>query len=197
MLVSLLSGSMGLAYQLLFIIGALTVTVLVEARGLFLTVASIPLLFGLVTPMTAWFVSQQGLAGAAPGVSVTEILSAVYPLAQYFPTLLMVTLVAALIAVVRIILLRRHEQQRQVTSERSRRAQREADSVNRSTANRAREQSTRARRSREAAPAQEQVTVDELVRRSRQRREEITRPRPRQSERREAPRRSLDDDLYS
>lgn len=62
MLVSLMLGVIGLPYQLIFIIATLGVTLLVEARGLFLTVASIPILFGIFTPLTSWFVSQQGVA---------------------------------------------------------------------------------------------------------------------------------------
>ncbi|AST20317.1 amino acid permease [Corynebacterium glutamicum ATCC 14067] len=181
MLVSLMLGVIGLPYQLIFIIATLGVTLLVEARGLFLTVASIPILFGIFTPLTSWFVSQQGVAAnVSPGVSVTEILTAVYPLAQLFPTLIMVTLVAALIAVVRIILLRRNQESRQVSGERTRRAQREAEEANQNAARRARAQSTRVQssktRNRRAQPTGDtgsQVTVDELIRRSQERRQTV------------------------
>ncbi|BAU95404.1 hypothetical protein N24_1142 [Corynebacterium suranareeae] len=184
LLVSLLLGVVGLPYQLIFIIATLGVTLLVEARGLFLTVASIPILFGIFTPLTSWFVSQQGVASSSsPGVSATEILTAVYPLAQLFPTLLMVTLVAALIAVVRIILLRRNQESRQVSGEKTRRAQREAEEANQNAARRARAQTTKVR-SRRAQPSTgdtgSQVTVDELIRRSQERRQQIAK---RQSER--------------
>lgn len=213
MLISLLMGVIGLPFQLVFIIATLGVTLLVEARGLFLTVASIPLLFGIFTPLTAWFVSQKGsVSSASPGVSATEILTAIYPLAQLFPTLIMVTLVAALIAVIRIILLRRNQETQQVSGERTRRAQREAEQANQAAARRARAQSTKVR-SRRAQPAGEgsQVTVDELIKRSQERRQHVgqrhpvvppPKPRPRApeaTERRQAPHRrsSLDDDLYS
>lgn len=174
-------GVIGLPYQLIFIIATLGVTLLVEARGLFLTVASIPILFGIFTPLTSWFVSQQGVAAnVSPGVSVTEILTAVYPLAQLFPTLIMVTLVAALIAVVRIILLRRNQESRQVSGELTRRAQREAEEANQNAARRARAQSTRVQssktRNRRAQPTGDtgsQVTVDELIRRSQERRQTV------------------------
>ncbi|ALC05436.1 hypothetical protein CDES_04980 [Corynebacterium deserti GIMN1.010] len=178
MLVSLLLGALGLSYQLIFIIATLAVTLLVEARGLFLTVASIPVLFGIFTPLTSWFVSHQAPGAAnSPGVSTTEILTAIYPLAQMFPTLIMVTLVAALIAVMRIILLRRNQQHVQATSERTRRKLREADQANQHAAKRARAQSTkvRSRRAQPSAPAGEnsQVTVDELIRRSQERRQQL------------------------
>ncbi len=75
MLVSLMLGVIGLPYQLIFIIATLGVTLLVEARGLFLTVASIPILFGIFTPLTSWSVSQQGVAAnVSPGVSVTMLV---------------------------------------------------------------------------------------------------------------------------
>lgn len=175
MLISLLLGAIGLPFQLVFIVATLAVTLLVEARGLFLTVASIPLLFGIFTPLTSWFVSQRSPgASASPGVSATEILTAIYPLAQLFPTLFMVTLVAALIAVVRIILLRKNQQTRQVSGEKTRRAQREAEEANQTAARRARAQTTKIR-SRRAQPSgtPSQVTVDELIRRSQERRQQI------------------------
>ncbi|WP_245802247.1 DUF6542 domain-containing protein [Corynebacterium pacaense] len=173
LLISLYLGRLGLTYQLIFILGALTVTLLVEARGLFLTVAAIPLLFGLTTPVASWLISQQGI-NSGSGFSTTKILTAIYPLAQFFPTLIMVTIVSAFIAVVRIMLLRRNEQNTQVVGERARRAQRAADRANTTTATKARAQTSRTRTRRAPAPAEEdnqQVTVDELIRRSQQRRQ--------------------------
>lgn len=222
MLLSLLLGEVGLPYQLLFIICSLGVALLIEARGLFLTVASMPILFGIFTPLTAWFVSQQGISGGQ-GVSATAILTAIYPLAEMFPTLAMVTLVATLIAVLRIVLLRRNQQNLQTNGEQIRRAQREADLANASVASRARAQSARVRPSRRSGSpgsSTSQVTVDELIRRSQQRRHQVAQhadftptpgpevaspPPPEPAEHRQAapkskPRRrrpSLDDDLYS
>ncbi len=222
LLLSLLLGDIGLPYQLLFIIGSLGVALLVEARGLFLTVASMPILFGIFTPLTAWFVSQQGIAGGQ-GVSATAILTAIYPLAEMFPALILVTLVSALIGVARIMLLRRNQQHLQTSGEQARRARREEDRANTTVASRARAQSTRARpssRRMQDRPGS-QVTVDELIRRSQERRQQVARhsdfaptpgpqvappPQPQQPgpvEPRQArppkPRRrkSLDDDLYS
>ena len=210
LLLSLLSGNLGLPYQLIFIIGSLGIALLVEARGLFLTVASIPLLFGIITPMTAWFVSQQGIAGGQ-GLSTTAVLTAIYPLAEMFPTLVMVTVLCAVIGIVRIRLLRRNQQHQQVSGEQARRAQREADVANTTVASRAREQSSRVRSRRiQETSGDSQVTVDELIRRSRERRQQAPWPGdftpgpsgpPPVSERRQAPparrRRSVDDDLYS
>lgn len=175
LLISIYLGKLGLTYQLIFIVGALTVTLLVEARGLFLTVASIPLLFGIATPLASWLVSQQGI-NSGSGFSTTQILTAIYPLAEFFPTLMMVTLVSALIAVARIMLLRRSGQANQAVSERTRRAQRDADRANASTATRARAQTTRVRTRRaqeHSGTDNEQVTVDELIRRSQQHRQHI------------------------
>lgn len=228
LLLSLLIGEIGLPYQLLFIICSLGIALLVEARGLFLTVASMPILFGIFTPLTAWFVSQQGIAGGQ-GLSATAILTAIYPLAEMFPTLILVTLISAMIAVARIVLLRRNQQTMQTTGEQVRRAQREADLANATVASRARAQSTRTRPSRRtgSSGAGSQVTVDELIRRSQERRHQVAqhsdftptpgpkvtpppapqKPQPSQQpgpvERRQAHtpkprrRRSLDDDLYS
>lgn len=212
LLLSLLLGEIALPYQLLFIIGGLGVTLLVEARGLFLTVSSMPILFGVFTPATAWFISQQGIAGGQ-GLSATAVLTAIYPLAELFPTLIMVTLVASIIAVARIVLLRRNQQNHQLTGEQVRRAQREANRTNVTVASRARAQSTKSRSRRfQEAPdgAGSQVTVDELIRRSQERRQHVTpapqpprtKPQSGPMERRQAPPpsrrpRSLDDDLYN
>lgn len=175
LLLSLLLGTIGIPYQVIFIIASLGITLLVEARGLFLTVASIPILFGIFTPLTAWFVSQQGPSGSAPGVSTTEILTAIYPLAQFFPTLILVTVIASIIAVLRIRLLRKNQQTLLSTEEKTRRAQREADQANANAARRARAQTTKVRSRRAQAPGSDgsQVTVDELIRKSQQRRQEV------------------------
>lgn len=218
LLVSLLFGTIGLPYQLLFIICSLAITLLIEARGLFLTVASMPLLFGIMTPLTSWLVAQQGISGGL-GLSTTAILTAIYPLAEMFPTLIMVTILATIIGVVRIKLLRRSQQHLQLTGEQARKAQREADRTNATEASRARAQASRARSRRSSADpdlTSRQVTVDELIRRNQERRRGLTRPtgsptrevprempRAGQVERRQAPppvpprrRPSLDDDLY-
>ena len=215
LLVSLLFGTIGLPYQLFFIICSLAITLLIEARGLFITVASMPLLFGIMTPLTSWLVSQQGISGGQ-GLSTTAILTAIYPLAEMFPTLIMVTILATIIGVVRIKLLRRNQQHLQVTGEQTRRAQREADRTNATEASRARAQASRARSRRSSGDPEltsHQATVDELIRRNQERRRELSRPveqiqrevpRAGQVERRQAPppvpprrRPSLDDDLYN
>lgn len=176
------------------------VALFTEARGLFLVVASLPLVFGIMTVISAWAVTRSLAAEGSAAFSTTTVITALFPLAQFFPVLFGATAAAGLIAVLRLWLLRRSGRARERAAIEHRRRAAEADRVNRDTASRARQRTN-------------QVTVDELLARNRARNEAIgeTRggarrpevprrdPAPGQPPKQPKPprRRRLDDDLYS
>lgn len=155
LLLSLNSASIGWPYMACFAIAALLTTLLVEVRGLFLNVAQLPLLFGIITVITAWLVANAGLSDNSDRMSKTMILSAIFPLAQHFPELAITTAVCAIIALVR------HRRKVAQTKAQIRRFEAErhqlakAERRNRATTSRVR--GINARNSRK-------ITVDELLR---------------------------------
>lgn len=213
LLLSINAQAVGAPFLLCFAVAALVVALFTEARGLFLVVASLPLIFAVMTVGSSWAVSRSLAAEGSAAFSTTTILTALFPLAQFFPVMFGVTAAAGVIAVGRIWLLRRSGRARDAAAIEHRRRTAEADRVNRDTASRARRRTN-------------QVTVDELLARNRAqaaareregtaapRRTEPPRPPREMRERREMPpqrdpreartarpprrRRRLDDDLYS
>lgn len=156
LLLSINAQSIGLPYLVCFGVSAIVVALFTEARGLFLVVASLPLVFGIMTVLSAWTVARSLASEGSDAFSTTTTLTALFPLAQFFPTLVGVTAAAALIAVLRIWLLRRSGRARDRAAVENRRRAAEADRINRDTATRARRRTS-------------QVTVDELLARNRAR----------------------------
>lgn len=177
MLLSLAGGAIGAAYLLCFTVAGILVALITEARGLFLTVASLPLLFGVITPVSSWLINQSE-AGSAQNFSITAVATSIYPLAQFFPVLISVTLGAAAIAVLRLWLLGRRNQARAKAVRQARRRDAEAERRNRDATVLARTQTTKIR-PRRSERTGERVTVEELMSRD-----------PRR------PDRSVTDDLY-
>jgi len=208
LLLSINGQAVGLPYLLCFGVAALVVALVTEVRGLFLTVASIPLLFGVMTVVSAWAVTRPLASEGTAAFSMTSIATAVFPLAQFFPALMSVTSAAAAIALLRVWLSRRSGRAAQSAEMQDRRRTAEANRRNRDTVSRARRRTN-------------QVTVEELLARNRERqarRPEEARQTPRrqaarravppreQRQQREVPqqqrpeprrRRRFDDDLYS
>lgn len=156
LLLSLTMVSIGAAFLWLFAVSSVVVTLLVNPRGLFLTVASLPLLFGVGLLAASWAVNRAQSAEGAPLFTRTTVLITLYPLTQFFPWVALVTVLCAVIAVVRLMLLRRRGalQERSAQSLRTRMA--DADRRNRSLSSSARRRS-------------EQLTVQELLERNRSR----------------------------
>lgn len=156
LLLSLAFQGVGAAYLWCFALGAVLVTLLVNPRGLFLTVASLPLLFGIGLLASSWSVERSLASEGTPLFSRTTALITVYPLTQYFPWLAIVTVLCAVIAVVRLVLLRRRvsSQERVARDQRERMAA--SDRRNRALSTSARRRS-------------EQLTVQELIERNRSR----------------------------
>ncbi|AJE32759.1 hypothetical protein B842_04530 [Corynebacterium humireducens NBRC 106098 = DSM 45392] len=208
LLLSINGQAVGLPYLLCFGVAALVVALVTEVRGLFLTVASIPLLFGVMTVVSAWAVTRSLASEGTAAFSMTSIATAVFPLAQFFPALMSVTSAAAAIALLRVWLSHRSGRAAQSAEMQDRRRTAEANRRNRDTVSRARRRTN-------------QVTVEELLARNRERqarRPEEARQTPRrqaarravppreQRQQREVPqqqrpeprrRRRFDDDLYS
>lgn len=203
LLLSINGQAVGLPYLLCFGVAALVVALFTEVRGLFLTVASIPLLFAVMTVVSAWAVTRSLASEGTAAFSTTSIVTAIFPLAQFFPVLMGVTSAATAVALLRVWLSRRSGRAAESAAVRDRRRLAEADRRNRDTASWARRRTN-------------QVTVEELLARNRERqaarRPEEARQAPRrQAARRAAPpraqreqraeqprrRRRFDDDLYS
>ncbi|GAB2505569.1 hypothetical protein CATRI_04265 [Corynebacterium atrinae] len=205
LLLSLNAQAMGWPYLACFAVAGLVVAAFTEVRGLFLTVASLPLLFGIMTIVTAWVVGRSLAPDGTAAFSTTTIVTAIYPLTQFFPVLFGTTLAATVIAVARIWWSKRNEKVNDTRAIDRRRRTAEADRRNRATASRARTQTNK-------------VTVEELVARNRQRSQrtaegryarpertarpprqepprEVRRPQPEEPPRRRH--RRFDDDLYS
>lgn len=156
LLLSINAQAIGWPFLLCFAVAGIVVALATEARGLFLTIAAMPLLFGTMTVLTSWMVGRSLASDGTPAFSTTSIVTAIYPLAQFFPVLGGVTLIAAIIAAVRIWLLRRNGRAREETAIEVRRRTAEADRRNRDTVSRARSRAN-------------QVTVEELLARNRDR----------------------------
>ncbi len=96
------SGNIGLPYLLAFAAAAVIGTLLVVPRGLVVTVAQQPLLFTIVTPIAAWLTASwadPSVGGAMETTPTkTRLITAAYPIVQYFPWMIGITIVCALIA---------------------------------------------------------------------------------------------------
>ncbi|WJY97235.1 hypothetical protein CFOUR_04040 [Corynebacterium fournieri] len=151
-LLSLSAGAIGWPFLALYAIAVLAVATLVNPRGLFINVASAPIMFVAAVLVAGWVMSRAEIsAGGTSGKAA--LLLVFYPVTELFPALFTVTLGSIIIAVVRIQLIKRHNQQlrRRETAERTR-----LNQSNRRT-------NSAGRRARERAQA---VPVQELLRRA-------------------------------
>lgn len=211
LLLSWSAGEVSWTFVACFGVAALITTLFVRLNSLYVTVVSLPLLFGIFTPLTAWLVARSSLAGGASQWSKTMILSALYPLAMFFPALAIISVTAIIIAVIRLRIA--HVKYRSAVSqlEHQRREAARREKRNQQQVSRVRAMSRRPRR--HETPAEERVPFNELIRdidaRAERRRAERSNRRvdPRNKKSAPAPkahpserkpsRRSLSDDLYS
>lgn len=189
--VTLHNGLLGIPFLALFVIAVLVIALLTEPRGLFLTIASIPIFFGIFVIITSWFLVANATPDGAP-LSKTQIITAIYPITLHFPVLAIATAAAALISFLRITLLKRSNRTSSKVAQTRRRKEVEAEKLNYSTVRKARTQTQRPRRTHATSTDNSQVTVEELLRR---RKENSERKAAREAARERA-RRSLGDDLY-
>lgn len=104
LIISAINKDLGWPYLSIFIIASLCVVLFTEARGLAVTITTIPIFFAVFTVLTSWIVTNQNSRTARP-FATTTLVSSVYPLAQLFVVLLGVTVTALIIGMVRIWLL--------------------------------------------------------------------------------------------
>lgn len=137
----------------LFAAAAVVSTTFVNPRGIFLTVASAPVLFAIALLAVGYFLGRDQLGDGGASGRAAQLL-VVYPLIQLFPLLATVTVGAAAIGALRIWLIKRQNSviQRREAAERSR----AAESNRRTT--------TQGRRARERTGG---IPVDELLKRER------------------------------
>ncbi|MBG6121224.1 DUF6542 domain-containing protein [Corynebacterium aquatimens] len=114
-------GSLGWPFLTLYIVAVVAVTTLVNPRGLFLVVASAPIMY-LIALLSAGVVNalQQRPPGQS-GLGKTSAVTILYPLVQFFPVLITVTVGSVIIAVMRYWLLKRHNEEISRLDERRRR----------------------------------------------------------------------------
>lgn len=125
-------GSVGLPFALIFGLGSLAVTWLVETRGLYMTVISLPLLYALGTVGGGFINSAAGLPEGASPFSKTAILTTAFPLLQHFPVLIVTVVACALLAVLRLWRSDNHAKDLKAEAQKKRRAEAASDRRSRS-----------------------------------------------------------------
>lgn len=183
-LIALYNETVGMPFLVLFALASIIVTTFVNPKGLFVTVASIPLLYTFFLLLTCTLNAYFQLPDGQTSLGKTSALLILYPLTQYFPVLIFVTLGTLLIALLRHRLLKkrnedilaREERQRRSVSETNRRTNLEASRSRQRTSN--------------STNSDRKVTVDELLARRAERK------KPSDKDSRVVSRR-LSDDLYN
>ncbi|MCX7542130.1 hypothetical protein OS128_04260 [Corynebacterium sp. P5848] len=151
-------------YLGLFAATALGCTLFVVPRGLWLTTAGVPLMFGVATPVAAWTITRSTAAEGSDAFSATGIATAIYPLAQHFPILAATTVGCILVAALRLTRVRQLQIIAERTHIQARRQITDAEHRNIATAARARSVSSRARRQK--VEGDTRPTVAELRRKT-------------------------------
>lgn len=119
LVLSLGSGNVGILYLLLFAAGAIIGTLFVKPQGLVVAVSQVPLMFAIVTPIIAWLLnslvdpSKGGATDSTP--TKTRLITAAYPVVQYFPWMLGILGVCVVIAIWRYFELTRINSKQQIT----------------------------------------------------------------------------------
>ncbi|AKK10798.1 DUF6542 domain-containing protein [Corynebacterium uterequi] len=155
-LVSLALKAVGYGFLLPYSLAAVGATLMVRPRGIFITCAVVPAVFGVGIFGAGLVVAERMSAGDPFGISVSELLSAVIPITTNFPWLLALTLLVVTIGIGRVYLLKRRAE---LDARRSRTARRRATAATSRT-----QTLSRAARSRN-----EQASVEEILQRARQR----------------------------
>lgn len=101
-LITIAVGSIGWPFFIISAAGALAVTYFARLRSLYLLVVSIPVVFTVAIVLTSWALTIQAAPKGASPFSTTSLLSAAFPFIERFPWLLIVFLLCATLAVVRL-----------------------------------------------------------------------------------------------
>ena len=143
LIISTITTSVGWPFLICFILGAVAASALVNVRGLFLTVGSIPLLFGIAIFFTSWLVSRASASEGSPAFSTTILVTSAYPLLEVFPYLAFTLLACIAIAIFRVYRAKQTVTSINSKEQVSRRAMAESDRRNRETTSRARQTTER------------------------------------------------------
>ena len=155
--VSAFSGGALWPCGLFFALSLIATTLLVNPRGIFLTVATSPLLFAAAATAIGVLGAGDQLSAGGASSRAAQLL-VVYPLVQLFPWLATITSIAAALGWGRVQLIRR---QNQALARRETRQRIQTAASNRKT-------TTQGRRARERATGRQRtVSVDELLKRER------------------------------
>ncbi len=130
-LISILMGTIGWAYLAFLVIGSLLVALIVEERGLFLTVASIPILYAITVVLAGFFITKANLPEGASPFSKTATVTAAFPLVQSFLWLLIALVGAGIIGWLRWVRYRKTARRTAEMETSSRRSDAEQDRRNR------------------------------------------------------------------
>lgn len=209
MAVSGVLGRVGLAFALIFGLGSLAVTWLVETRGLYMTVITLPLLYAVGAVGAGFINSASALPEGASPFSKTALLTSAFPLIQHFPVLIVTVLACALLAVLRVWRSNNHAKSQEAKALKKRRAEVAADERNRSerlsVAELVARENTSPRRVRERDRGERRRLQEEERQRRRQaapdadEREEFRRAAARSAENRQRaprPQQKLEENLY-
>lgn len=128
------------AFTACFALGVLAAVLVVNPRGLLITVLSIPVIFAVMVLLTGWLTAYKS-SDTASLFSRTTLLTGAYPFVERFPTLLILVLAGALIAVMRLWLASRNASSTRESEAATRRATAEAERRNRVASTRARQRS--------------------------------------------------------
>lgn len=164
-LIALYNEAIGLPFLVLFTVASIVVATFVNPRGLFLTVASIPLLYTFFMLLTGVLLAYFQLPEGQTSLGRTSAVLILYPLTQYFLVLLFVTLGSLLIALLRLRLLKKQNDDIRAREERQRRS---ISATNRRT----RREASRSRQ--RSSGTDTRVTVEELLARRAERQKEKT-----------------------
>lgn len=154
-ILSVLAGTISVSHLVLFALFALVLTLITEPKALFLFVALQPFLFGASLVAAGTFM----VLPAPNGFGRTQLVTAAYPLTQFFPTMALTFVGSAVIAALRLMLLKRAQRNQLAHMERTRQQRQQTNQAMRSAAAKSRSQAQRSRTSG-------QVTVSELVERN-------------------------------
>lgn len=152
-LIAIYSGAVAWPMLVLYAAAVVLCTTFVNPRGIFLTVASSPLLFAVAVLAAGYFIGFEQINSGGTSSRAAQLL-VVYPLLQLFPVLVTVTVASIVIGWVRIRLVKR-QNRAMARFERTQRS--EVAESNRRT-------SSQAARARERSRS---VSVQELVSRER------------------------------
>ncbi len=170
LLFSIPTGSVGTPYLIAFFTAAVVGTLFVVARGLTVTVAQIPLLFTIITPLVAWYTgsfADMAVGGVSASTPFkTRVITAAYPVIQFFPWMVLITLTTLAIAIWRYVETKRTAEKYQKLRRKDVRRQKEVNQRTARHASEARQRTVRAQQRQESKSAQQ------LIEESRRRRAE-------------------------